>query len=456
MYLAKYSIQGAPWVQASADLVFPHDAQGENRARWQARFRALVRAFDTVPQQAASLRVHLGTRLESALFVIAPETQTDALRRSVGRLTQLDVLAESEVRYPCEQREHDRLLSFPRFRCRAALPQMTRGDAWFAFDFRIRPFLNELLTEAHALEHALSYHVNVEPIAVEPEWERQAARNALRVQALTAVPIQLDQLQHDLAVKLRRATHVCEELLGVETPAARVWLQETLERRFRERFGKYVKAEFTFEDNGFEESLDVTRHRAFFEPLRIDEMCSATVEDDERIDLLTWTPPPELADLLLSDGFESETSSGPLDYTGMPQSYDGSDSFAFISYKRDDLGAIKGIVAELAERGHRIWYDKGILAGSEWDAMIEERIQLCKSVILFVSARAVKSKFVRREVKFADSLNKPIVAIQLEPNVELADGMAMLLNQYHYLDAKSPSMADDLQRALRSQTTRSS
>jgi hypothetical protein len=449
MYLAKYSMRGASWIQASAELVYPQDAREATTARWHAMFRALVRGLDTVPDQAASLRIRLGERLEAALFCVAPETHTAALRGTVARLTQLDVFAGSEVRFPYVQDAHDRLLAFPPIRCRVSLPVMTRGDTWFAFDFRVRPFLDDLLSEGRALQHAISYHVNVEPISIDSEAQRQAARNALRVGQLTAVPVALDQLQHDLAAKLRRATYVCEELLGVETPAAQAWLEDGLARRFRDRYGQYVRPEFSFEVGGFEGSLEVTRHPAFFGPLRVDELCSEAVTDDERIELLTWTPPTQLADLLVSDLSERETLTRLPDYSEMPPAYAGTESFAFISYKRGDLERIKGIVSGLVTNGHRIWYDKGIPGGVEWDAFIEERIQRCEVVILFVSAQSVKSKHVRREVKFADTLNKPIVAIRLEPEVELVDGMAMLLNQYQYLDIQSPSLTSDLQRALR-------
>jgi hypothetical protein len=441
-------MRSASWIQASAEIVYPRDVK-DATARWQAMFRALARSLDTVPDQASSLRIHLRDKLEGSLFCIAPEAHNEVLRRTVGRFTQLDVVGESEVRFPCTQDQHDRLLAFPRLRCRVALPVLTRGEAWFAFDFRIRPYLNELLAEAQALQHAISYHVNVEPIHADSETQREAARNALRVGQLTAVPLQLDQLQHDLAAKLRRATHVCEELLGVDTPAAQAWLEDALARRFRDQYGSYVKPDFTFEEGAFEGSLDVTRHRAFFEPLRVDELCSAALTDDERIELLAWTPPTELAHLLLSDAAERETVIGLQDFSGMPPAYDGTEPFTFISYKRADLERIKEIVSCVAADGHRFWYDKGIPAGTEWDALIEQRIQGCDAVILFVTAQSVKSKYVRREIKFADTLNKPIVAIQMEPEVDLVDGMAMLLNQYQYLDARSTSLTSDLHRALR-------
>ena len=68
---------------------------------------------------------------------------------------------------------------------------------------------------------------------------------------------------------------------------------------------------------------------------------------------------------------------------------------------------------------------------------------------MFVSHAAVRSKYVRREVKFADVLNKPIIPVRLEPDVELRDGMDMLLNQYQTVNAFASSEGHEVDRALR-------
>ena len=79
-----------------------------------------------------------------------------------------------------------------------------------------------------------------------------------------------------------------------------------------------------------------------------------------------------------------------------------------------------------------MWYDRGIPGGAEWDSMIEERIQSCIGIVLFLTEAAVESKFVRREVKFADAIDKRIVTLRLD-TVELKHGLHMLLTQYQML-----------------------
>ena len=445
MYLAEYNIEGTSWLQAAGELLYPAGLP-ERVQEWWARFRMLLRGLDAVPGLSAALRVQLGARLEAVLIVMAPAEQEERLRRTLGSFTQLETLAEGEVGFARERAEHDRLLGFPHVRCRAGLPALVSGDAWFAFDFRVQGHLNELFSEARAQEHALSYHVNIEPLRMEPEWQRQAARNALRVSDVVGVPQQLEQLQHDLARKLLGATHVCEELLGVDTAAASDWLRDALERQFRNAYGRSVAPEFTFGEDAYESSL-----MAIFEPAGVDEICGAAVTSDERVDLLSWQPAPALSALTAKVARFGDDADRLrlLDYGGMPTAYGGTEPYAFVSYKREDLQRIKPLVAQLSLRGHRIWYDKGIPGGAEWDALIEERVQHCEVLLLFLSQAAVRSKYVRREVKFADTLSKPIVGVRLEHDIDLTYGMAMLLNQYQVIDSTAGSLADELDRTAR-------
>src|SRR5438132_10157012 len=110
MYLATYSIGGTSWVQAAATLEYPAYVDDDKTRQWWARFKALLRGLDAVPQLSTSLRVHLGKHLEAAIFAVARQEHTDILRRAMGSLTQLDVLADGEIRYARDAAEHDALL----------------------------------------------------------------------------------------------------------------------------------------------------------------------------------------------------------------------------------------------------------------------------------------------------------------------------------------------------------
>jgi TIR domain len=123
-------------------------------------------------------------------------------------------------------------------------------------------------------------------------------------------------------------------------------------------------------------------------------------------------------------------------------------NYLFVSYKREDFDRISDALDFMQECGYRIWYDKGIPGGAEWDALIEERLTNSKIVLLFVSQRAIESKWARREAKYADSKGKPMLPIFLE-EVKLRYGMEMLFSQYQRLDARTPDFKEQLRNALK-------
>jgi hypothetical protein len=169
---------------------------------------------------------------------------------------------------------------------------------------------------------------------------------------------------------------------------------------------------------------------------------------DERDMLLSWQPSRRLDAVVrrqeaAGDGDIPEPPV-TMPTSRLPEPYGGDGAFAFVSYKRQDLARIAPILEAVSALGVPLWYDAGIPGGAEWDAVIEERLTHCRFVLLFTSTAAVKSKYVRREVKFADARDTPLLSVLLE-DTSLGDGMGMLLTQYQMLDARTP----DFQKRLR-------
>jgi len=433
MYFAEYDIDGMPWLQLGASVRLPTRPTVDRAESFWDRFRGVLRSWDLIQQSGTAVRVQLSAELRVSLFLVAPRERAQALQNAAGSLTQLEVFADAEVALAQGRIEHDALLRFPRFRCRTVLPTLAGSQAWFAFDFRVRHHLDELLIEAHALGHALSYHVNVERFAIEAACQRTAALNALRVADTPGVGGPLVELQNRLAQNLRRASHVCEEYVGVETPAACEWLQRTLEQRFQNAYGVFIQPDFAFEEGTHDAQLATTRHTVCFESIEPHEVCASAITADERIEVLSWQPKSFLLGLVTKGSVVETTPASPPDLSGMPSVYAGDEPFVFVSYSHSDSQRINSLLTGLSTIGYRLWFDKGIPGGAEWDALIEDRLRRSAVLLLFVSRRAVESKFVRREAKFADSLNKPIVSVLLEDGVELSHGLGMLLTQYQML-----------------------
>lgn len=121
--------------------------------------------------------------------------------------------------------------------------------------------------------------------------------------------------------------------------------------------------------------------------------------------------------------------------------------FAFVSYKREDFARVEPHLRTLGRIDCPFWYDTGIPGGAEWAATIEARIRSCGFLLVFLTREAVASKHVRREVKFADKLDKPIVPVLLEP-VDLGGGLDMLLSQYQMLDSRDHDFEERLRAAV--------
>jgi hypothetical protein len=131
-----------------------------------------------------------------------------------------------------------------------------------------------------------------------------------------------------------------------------------------------------------------------------------------------------------------------------PPPTQSNSGFIFVSYKREDFPRITPFLHKMVKSGYEVWYDRGIPGGAEWDALIEEKVSHCEVLIVFLSDAAVDSKWVRREIKFADSENRPILGIRLDKNVQLKHGLKVVMNQYQMIDASNEDFSDELRKAI--------
>ena len=92
----------------------------------------------------------------------------------------------------------------------------------------------------------------------------------------------------------------------------------------------------------------------------------------------------------------------------------GSEQYIFLSYSRIN----KQFVSELAEwfEGHgvTVWYDNDIDYGSHWEKEIKQALSNASIVLVVMSKAARNSKWVDRELSYADESKIPILPILLE------------------------------------------
>ncbi len=89
----------------------------------------------------------------------------------------------------------------------------------------------------------------------------------------------------------------------------------------------------------------------------------------------------------------------------------------FLSYDKSNVAIAKELAEAFQARGWSVWWDPKIPPGRSWAEVIESSIKSSKCVVVLWSAASVKSKWVKKEARFADKLERLIPAI-IEP-VEL-------------------------------------
>lgn len=109
--------------------------------------------------------------------------------------------------------------------------------------------------------------------------------------------------------------------------------------------------------------------------------------------------------------------------------------YVFVSYAHANSDRVLPIIRAMQQSGISIWFDEGIVAGSEWPEYIADKVVGCHKFILFISNSYLDSQNCKRELNFAISRKKNILSIFLE-DVNLSPGMEMQLGTYQSLYTK--------------------
>lgn len=456
MYLASLDTEDAGFVQGMLEMPGPPGAPLDLRTRWWDTYRRLLGDIRRLAPAGVALRVGFdpGAGVHQALIISASRDEKDRLRQFLAPFTRLETVAPGSGRFPVVRDDYDSIADrFPGLRCRLAVSAGELGGAWFACDFHLAGRLDALMLAARDHEYRLGYQINLRPLTapLDVDTLRAARRNALTVAELPGVPAAVIGHQRELADRMTEAWAAYEEYVGVDTPEAAEWLAGALQREYREQFSTQRfddSPEWWFEAHGYEDEL---AYPLLFDPhaMSLADLSGAVIPEGQLNSLLTWETPAELAPTRGSEPAPEWTEEEllPVPVENLPAPCEGGEPFAFISYKRRDLERVAAIMRLLEPQGWRLWYDRGIPGGEDWNAMLEDRLRGCAGVVMFVSQAAVDSRWVRREVQFADGLDKPIVAVELEP-AELRHGLGLLLGQYQRLSAGSADLAERLGEAL--------
>ncbi|QPC82599.1 TIR domain-containing protein [Phototrophicus methaneseepsis] len=88
----------------------------------------------------------------------------------------------------------------------------------------------------------------------------------------------------------------------------------------------------------------------------------------------------------------------------------------FISYSRSDAATVKDFVRDFQRIGIPIWLDVlDIPSGMHWSEKVQEGLDDCQVMVLFVSPKSMQSRQVAAEWQYFYSKNKPIIPVIIKP-----------------------------------------
>lgn len=440
MYLAKYELASRPIVQSRVWV------EVRDVGRLADSLKHVVAVLPSSGAFACAVRVTLsrqhGLRLAWAFTALAEDEAR--LRRFTGAFARLESATEAQVGFPTEQEAFDALLRVGEAsQMRVVFDAFQYASVHFPCDYRLSLDLEQLVSEAAVQRGTLTYQLHLAMGPIPTEMVRAVKLNALRLAALQGIPKTLVDAQERLASAAGGFEGLIEEFVYTSSDESE-WLARRIAQLARRHVSAYSAADANVQAvQGYRGLLEAGLHQTLFEPAAPSGWASCGVTLDQGLSLLSWTPGPRVPEMLTAPPGPQEqggTRSRP------PPPPSGEVAFDFVSYARVDYSRVEPLVRRILAGGARLWWDHEIPGGSEWDEVIERHIDTCRILVLFLSNAAVASKYVRREVKYADAIGKRILAVELE-GVRLEHGLAMLLQQYQRVPAWRPDLLDQI-RAL--------
>jgi hypothetical protein len=87
----------------------------------------------------------------------------------------------------------------------------------------------------------------------------------------------------------------------------------------------------------------------------------------------------------------------------------------FVSYARENKHEVDQLVDLLELAGYEVWVDRKLRGGQSWWQEVLRAIADSDAFIAIVSRDAINSTACRRELDWAEKLQKPVLPVAVEP-----------------------------------------
>ena len=131
------------------------------------------------------------------------------------------------------------------------------------------------------------------------------------------------------------------------------------------------------------------------------------------------------------------------------QKASGNTAAVFVSYASQDAAVAKSIVENLERHDLRCWLaPRDVRPGAHYADAIVRAINEAKAVVLVLSASAIGSDHVAREVERAAAKHKPIIAFRID-SAALNPGLEYFLSNSQWIDVPAIGMPAALAKLAR-------
>lgn len=384
-----------------------------------------------MPAVSASIRIDVtpdGAVTTWHAVTAAPD-DADHVRRFAAALFRLDGVDGAVVSAPGDAAQFQRdFVAGSRPGPATALnlaPRTTSAGGEIFNPVRILDRLNDLFASALSLGHSPSYQAVLRPFRPHPDLVRRVRKAEAFLAGSAGVPRPLLASQQLHCGRLSDAAYLAQEAVSIDAAGAR-WLE-----RWLRDLAQHPEAGTP----GWEEA----RIGA------LDEDVAAALEHHVHPDVLFGAASATLSEPDPAQSFWARADAGkafrceglwrrdgaaddpapvsPLPPPSAPVAPAaggasaggrGGEPFLFVSYAHRDIDRIRPILDGVVRTGVRIWIDDQIAVGEEWDTRLERMITTSSGLLVFLSPHYVSSKHCRRELKFADALDKEIFASALD------------------------------------------
>jgi len=104
----------------------------------------------------------------------------------------------------------------------------------------------------------------------------------------------------------------------------------------------------------------------------------------------------------------------------------------FVSYGRENHAVVRSLTQDLAEFGHKIWFDQDLTGGRAWWDHILSRIRECDVFVVALSPESLDSEACTRECSYAFRLGKTLLPVLIaDVRTEL---LPPILAEIQYVD----------------------